>query len=365
MHTLRIITGSALAVVLSVISILCAYKFGRHLGGSGDEGLLYGALGGAADAFKSILPIAISAALASRQRSRAVISAVLFMVFSCYSFASEIGLYALARSSQTGGAEAVKARYGEFKSEQENMRRRLKVLGELRPSGTIKAELSGKRQSKLWGASTQCTGAMTGSQRSFCGEYEKLAGELATAEEAERLRLRDGELASKLSGIDLGTALSSADPQAEALGRFTGLNPGTVRDAMAFLIAALLELGSGFGLYAATGRAAPSLARKMPEDERSRPIEITAAHLPKMRPGKKGDPVAIFLKSCTATMPEAETPASELWTAYGAWAEQKGLDALSPVALGRRLSGFNIERIKRNGFSHYRGIALAPGSRLN
>ena len=43
-------------------------------------------------------------------------------------------------------------------------------------------------------------------------------------------------------------------------------------------------------------------------DEDVRPV--TAVHPPKKRPGKKGDPVAVFLKSCTAKMPEAETPAT-------------------------------------------------------
>jgi hypothetical protein len=38
----------------------------------------------------------------------------------------------------------------------------------------------------------------------------------------------------------MSTVLRSADPQSEALARFTGLDAGTVRDALAVLVALLI-----------------------------------------------------------------------------------------------------------------------------
>jgi hypothetical protein len=211
--------------------------------------------------------------------------------------------------------------------------------------------------------------------RLFCAEYDRLGGELASAEEAERLRASDGELAAKLSGLDLGTVLRSADPQAEALARFTGLDPATMRDALAILIAVLLELGSGIGLWAVTaaarseGRenvaanAPPVLEAPGDAPERSGAITMPAGIAPAKR-GRPADPVKLFLKSCTVSGLGHETPASELLDAYSAWASREGFAPLTPTALGRKLSALAIGRVKRNGLSHYH-LEIAPGARLN
>jgi len=137
MHTARIIVGTVLALALSGISIVCCYIFGTHLA-PGDEGRLYGVLGAVADGFKAILPIGIAVALASKQRARAAVGIVLFLVFTAYSFASELGLYALSRDAQATSATARKENLAFLKAEREPIRERLKALGQTRPSGTIR-----------------------------------------------------------------------------------------------------------------------------------------------------------------------------------------------------------------------------------
>jgi hypothetical protein len=123
MHTIRIVIGGSLALALSAISVLCRYVFGTHLA-QGQEGQIYGILGGVADALKAVLPLGISAALLSRQRGRALVGAVLFVTFSAYSFASELGLYALSRDAQSGGTQAAKQHYEDLKSERTRIQSR-------------------------------------------------------------------------------------------------------------------------------------------------------------------------------------------------------------------------------------------------
>jgi hypothetical protein len=125
--------------------------------------------------------------------------------------------------------------------------------------------ISGQLQNRLWGASSQCSNATSQSSRTFCAGLEKLRGELASAEESEALRAKDGELATKLAGMNLAEALKSADPQSEALARMTGFAPSSIKDGLAILVALLIELGSGFGLYAATAGGA---LEKAPERSR-------------------------------------------------------------------------------------------------
>jgi hypothetical protein len=81
MQTIRLIVGTVLALALSGISILCCFVFGQHLA-PGQEGLLYGVLGGVADALKAVLPIGITAALSTGQRARALTGMLLFFTFS-------------------------------------------------------------------------------------------------------------------------------------------------------------------------------------------------------------------------------------------------------------------------------------------
>ena len=359
MHTVRMVIGSALALALSGISILCCFEFGRHLA-PGNEGTLYGALGAVADALKAALPIGITAAFAARQRVRALTGMLLFATFSAYSFASELGLYALSRDAQSSTVTASKESFELLKGERKRLAERLKALGETRPTGTIKADIAAQRQNKLWVASSQCAEANTNAARTFCASLERLAGELAAGEEAERLRVDDGKFSAKLSGIDLAAVMRSADPQSEALARFTGLTPSTMRDGLAVLLALLIELGSGFGLWAVT--AAGEGERKNPQESKT-----AAPQQPGPAPtkSKAKDPVKAFARAVVVDRASGEVTAAELHNAFVEWAKREGLQEMSPTALGRKLSEMGYARVKRGGRSLYTGIALAAGSRMN
>jgi hypothetical protein len=138
---MRIVLGSALALALSGISILCCYVFGTHLA-PGNEGQLYGVLGGTADALKAILPLAIAAAISAGQKPRAVAGIILFVAFTSYSFTSELGLYALGRDAVASETAAGKASYADLKQEREKIAARLKELGSQRPAGTVRGDVA-------------------------------------------------------------------------------------------------------------------------------------------------------------------------------------------------------------------------------
>jgi hypothetical protein len=365
MHTLRIAAGSALALALSGLSVGCCYLFGTHLA-SGVEGTIYGVLGGVADALKAVLPLGIAAALASRQRGRAVIGLILFTVFSIYSFASELGLYALSRDAQASTATAGKEQFRQWKDEQGRIRERLKALGENRPSRAVNAEISGQLQNRLWGASGECKDASTTASRTFCAGIERLKAEFALAEESEVLRRRDSELGAKLAGLNLAEALKSADPQSEALARMTGFAPSSIKDALAILVALLIELGSGLGLYAATaGHSVTGHAGSNRDNPGNAPWQgekrsIASGNAPSIRleRRKPADPVRQFAKATLRPAPGKTIAAADLYSAFAKWANAEGCEVLSPLALGRRLTALKYERVKRGGFAHYAGVEI-------
>ena len=388
MHTVRIIAGSVLALSLSGISTLCCYLFGTHLA-PGMEGQVYGVLGGVADALKALLPLTIAAAVVSGQSARAVLGIVLFIVFSAYSFTSELGLYALGRDAQTSGTAAGKEQYRLIMNERARLQDRLTVLGQTRPSRTIGAELAGKKQDRSWDSSGQCRNAWRQADRTFCEEIAKIEGELASAEEAERLRSKDDGLAQEVQGMNLADALKSSDAQSEALARMTGFSASSVKDVLAIWVALLIELGSGFGLYAATasGRSSGQKQERsetvLPQCEasagkidrqpivlhqekkpatRQRRLVLACSDGPAMQSkvGVADDPARLFAKAALVRRDGKELTATDLYAVYARWAELQGQNALSPSALGRRLTAMKFKRLKRGGTIYYQGLDVRP-----
>ncbi len=275
-HMVKTTVGGALVLALSGISITCCFVFGQHLA-PGNEGMLYGVLGATADAFKALLPLLITAALMARHRVRAIAGIVMFAVISLYSFASEIGLYALSRDAVSSSAGADKEAWQSLKTERERIQKRLAGLGEaIRLPDAVRADIAGQKQGTAWTSSKECTDATAATSRTFCAGLERLKGELATAEEAAQLRVQDTNLGAKLAGVNLASAMRSADAQSESLARFTGLAPATIRDALALIVAVLIELCSGLGLYVATAPASSPKPEPEPKAKAERKSKAKA-----------------------------------------------------------------------------------------
>ncbi|MFZ1108455.1 MAG: hypothetical protein WAN43_08940 [Rhodomicrobium sp.] len=370
---MRVILGSALALALSGISILCCYVFGTHLA-PGNEGQLYGVLGGTADALKAILPLAIAAAITAGQTPRAAAGVVLFVAFSAYSFTSELGLYALGRDAVASEAAAGKVSFADLKQERAKIAARLKEIGPQRPAGTVRGDIAAAKQGRHYETSGECKNPTWSLERDLCAKIEKLSGELASAEEAGRLRTKDEGLAVKLEGIDVAAALRSTDAQADSLSRLTGISAASIKDGLAIMVAVLIELGSGLGLWVATAGAGHAQAKTRPADGRDRSEERAAVALPAtpramslacdegIEPlrieGPARDAVASFVKARCRKLATGEEKAAELYRAFLAWADAEGCEVLSPKALGSRLADLGFERSKRGGVVRWAGIAL-------
>ena len=283
MDWLRVVLVGALSLALSGISILCCYVFGTHLA-LGLEGQIYGALGAVADAIKALLPIVIAAALAANQRGRATAGAAMFLVFTAYSFTSELGLYALGRNSVASGVKAEKESYETIKAEREKIATRLKELGTQRTVEAVEADQAIEKRKTHWEKTQHCLEINGYYQTSFCNQISKLEAEHSIAKEAFDLRTSDRNYEAKLQGVDVAKAVSSVDPQSEALARFTGFQIQTIRDALAVLVAVVIELGSGLGLWVATA----GMWRTRPAPEPSRIAEPVTKGL-----GKADQPLSV------------------------------------------------------------------------
>jgi len=164
-----------------------------------------------------------------------------------------------------------------------------------------------------------------------------------------------------MEGIDLASVFKSADPQSEALGRLLGFAPSSIKDGLAILVASLIELGSGFGLFAATASAAsvPAPAGRKPEKPKVATAPVSTRTAETKRPEKaEADSLKQFLRDCVRASSGAEIGAAELYEAYAKWAAGAGLETIGPTPFGRRLTDMGYAKAKRGGKVRYQGVAL-------
>ena len=380
------IIGGTLAIGLCAVSIAANYRFGTYLA-PGIEGQVYGFLGGFADGLKTILPLAITAAWFAGQKIRASAGLLLFIIFSLYSLTSALGLYSLSRANSVGTAQSGKLTYTLAKENRDTIKSRLDKLGQTRTVGEVEGDIAAGKANKRYATTKGCTPAeITATKsRTFCDQYARLNGELATAKEADDLRNKLLAATAKIGGMDLSKVLRSADPQSEALAKLSGFSPENIRSALAALVAILIELGSGLGLWVATGGAVSvkkpketkQSAKPQPGAEVLNEIRETL-NQPKRRlksrstpsPSRPTDtpglgrqlqtcPIEQFAASNMKRKRRAEVTAKELYQAFRNWAEAAGIEPPKQTAFGRTMSELGYRKERRGGAVRYLGVELA------
>ena len=287
---LRVGLGGAVVSALVAISGGCAYLFGTHLA-PGIEGMLYGALGVAGDIMKAILPFAIVAAARSLHLLRSIAGLALFLAVSAYSFTSEIGLYALSREASSSMEQQGRDAVETAKRQADQAAARVANFGEVRPLAAIEADLAAAQFDKLWLASRACSDATAKLSREFCARVERLKGERGTAEAYDIARNEAHNAEVAMAGFKGVTVVRSADAQSTALARLSGIAPGRVVDALAVLLALIVELGSGLGAWILFGRARGKIdAKASPE-----PIEATQEKIAILESKNLSKPLAVPL----------------------------------------------------------------------
>jgi len=362
--------GIILALGIAAVSVACNVKFGLHFG-DGLTGQIYAALFGLVDLLKALLPLMVVAALVVGQYLRVVCGMTMFAAFTAVSLTSAAGLYSLTKAEAVADVEAGRASYDLAKDELDRTRNRLAALGGARPVGAVRGDIEAAKQHRRWRTTRACTNATVPASREFCDGFKRLEGELATAQEAAALRSRATELAAKIDGMNLNEVMRAADPQAEALARLSGFTADEIRSALAVLVALVVELGSGLGLWMAVGgHHAPRPKRVTPDDScpqlRALPsVPSVPEPMPVRRPVLAVAPmpedcaVSMFATECIERRKRATVPAQDLYQAYKTWASEAGAEVLNLVAFGRALTALGLTKKKVGGYVHYCNIRLA------
>ncbi|MEO1280902.1 MAG: hypothetical protein AAFV69_04115 [Pseudomonadota bacterium] len=392
-HALGVM-GVLAAGVLLVVSAAMNYRFGLSLGKSELDGQIYGVASAAADCMKALVPFFFFAAIKNRAWSQAAASMVVWSVVTAYSLTSAFGHAALNRFDVAGQRAHEAQAYKDLRSDLARTKEQLSWIPQHRPGQAVAAEITNAKAKKQWRWTKGCTRIKGKYNTRFCEQYTGLVSELASAEQAEKLEVRVASLQSQLGGINGGTAMAAADPQAAVLSQLTGVKVADVQLAMTLFIALLLEVGSAFGLYVAfsqwriyDGPTPPTSMRTSVstaaaavavEDIAPQPVAIEkprsgandnkTAEKPvetvqPMRLVAPENDVERFYKQRIETQDGSSLTATALYEDYCAWCETQDKEPLAFPAFGRQFGDLGIQKAKIAGRVRYIGIALRTGKK--
>lgn len=248
--------------VLAVLGCLAAsafmnYLFMTSLGKTAIERQVFGIVSLAVSGFLAVLPVLI---LWARQEGRvvaALLGVVLFVFCAAVSLSSAVGFAASNRGETAGARETVTAKFAAAQAALEEAETRLKALPPARPAAVIDEAIEGVKQKRLWLASKECGDSQSPAARKFCEGLSVLKVERATAGEAETLQTKIERLRGEIGALRDQGAGREADAQAAVIGRALGIGPKGAQEALALLIAVVVELMAGFGFYIATSHLPP------------------------------------------------------------------------------------------------------------
>lgn len=390
-HALGIL-GVMSAAVLLAVSAAMNWRFGYSLGVTEVDKQIYGAASAAADCFKALVPFFFFAAMRNKMWSQAVASAVVWVVVTVYSLTSALGHAAMNRMDTSGQRTVASVNYTALRADLKLAQDQLSWVPQHRPAAAIQGDIDSAKLAKFWGWSESCTKPTDSSAIKFCQKYQGSLSELASANRAVQLSAKITEINAKLAQATGASAMSDADPQAAVLTKLVSLvAPGTkvedVQTALTIMVAVLLEIGSGFGMYVAFSswrlydRAAPRvpLAASTPQ-----PISTSTASAPIMAPpvaqsksrlgganDNRAQPrqlvapendVQRYHKERTEAVDGSSLTATSLYEDYCQWCEEQHKEPLALPTFGREFGELpGVQKAKIAGRVRYIGVGLRSG----
>lgn len=254
-----VVFGVLVSVCLICVSAVLNYRMGFHGGAGGLDGVVYGVGAASGDLLKAMSPFMGYWGRKNRDWLAVAAAVTMFVALTAYSFTAAYGFSAIHRSEMSAAADKrIDDRAG-TKAALARMEARLKQLGPQRASGELKAAIAAVyaepvAKSTLDGATQHCRVVRSGSRKG-CAAVKGLERDLEASLEQERLTGGAERLRDELKGQDAVT--ETDDPQREGIRTLLALvnvdvSRETVGYGLGLLLAGLIELGSGLGLYLVT-----------------------------------------------------------------------------------------------------------------
>jgi hypothetical protein len=304
-------------------------------------------------------PAWILRSVRSRAWSAAVLAVLGFVICLAVTLAGGIGTIAAGSDKSLAARAHASATYADWRKELESSRDKRSKLPASRPAGTIEGDMAAAHVDRRWASSSSCTDATVSASRTFCAEYARLQGELASAKERATLDVKIRELTLKL---ETAPAVRSVNPQAEVIARLLRVAREDAEAWYALLFALAVEAAAMSVLLIAEATTHQRIKR----DAKNRVGEpVSAPPVPRERDGiVETGRVLDWLRERAVPVEEINPIAPEtLHADYVLWCESKELQAMAMDAFAQAFERLRdvpelAGNIKKFGGRYY-GIKLA------
>jgi hypothetical protein len=220
------------------VSVLLAVRFAYASADTLPDALVRSAAAAVAAIVGCHGPAWIYRSLRLHEWGTALLATIAFAICLAVSLAGGIGTIAAGSDKSQATRARASESYADLRSELDAVRSARTSLPAHRPVGTIEGEMTAARVDRRWTSSSACTDATATASRSFCAEYARLQGELATAETAAELDIKIRALTEKLDTVP---AVRAVNPQAEVIARLFHLSREDAEAWYALLFALAVE----------------------------------------------------------------------------------------------------------------------------
>ncbi len=375
------ILGALAAIVLLFVSAAMNWRFGFILGKTELDAHIYGAASAAADGLKALLPFFVMWAFRQRLFIHILAGSMLWVVCTAYSLSSAIGFAALNRQD-TAGARVVEAtNYQDLRAELDRAKKKLSWVPKHRSVGEVDADLKAllaqpikSRRGRTLGTvgvlTSDCTSSAFRAQR-LCVKVLNLRKELAVAKQAAKLEGQIIKLKAQTAHISQqtkGVAVAEADPQAALLAELTGVDTAKIQTGLVILVAILVELGSGMGLFVAFSHIRGDEPRKgenhktavlyEPEISSGGATNSASVEGPVHKLMLPKSDLERFYTSRIEKVDGSSITAMALYEDYCDWCNENSKEPMALPVFGRQFSEFGTQKAKIGGRIRYIGIRL-------
>jgi hypothetical protein len=247
MRRVGAIFGILASLAMLVFSAILNARFGWQLGHTEVDSQIFAGVSIAADVLKGFALFYVGAAWRDSAPFRAAAGSALWFAVTLYSACSAIGFSSINRVDTVGQRNQAATHLADIRSQKDDIDRELGFEPYHRSPEVIKTDMASMEISPKWQASNDCQQASR--PPDFCVSYLHMKSELATAEHFADLKTKRDQLIAQLASA---TVVTPGDPQVAALGDFIPLPAVVIRAGLVWLVAVMIELSSGLGMYASS-----------------------------------------------------------------------------------------------------------------
>lgn len=363
------ILGVLAAAVLLFVSAAMNWRFGFSLGKTELDSQIYGAASAAADGMKALLPFFILWALRQKSYGQMLAGSLLWTVCAAYSLTSSLGFAALNRAEVVGTRTVQATIYQDLRGELKREQAKLDWVPQHRSIGEVEADLTAvlikpvvirKRTKGTLSQVTKNCAAPDWRTQKRCDKVLNLRKDLAVSRQAKKLEDRITDLKNKVAVFSAtassGAVSGKSDPQADLLSKLSGFNTDDVQIALVILVAMLVELGSGLGLFVAFAHMT------IPGSRAAEIIEPKSLKVVNPRPkrhllGSKSN-IERYFRSNVVWLEGASVTETDMHNDYRNWCEKTGREALSRFAFGNEVKKLGVTKSRLQNRTRHIGVEL-------